>query len=64
MKSLVNQATYLGYVVSRYGIAATDLEKVSAVADWTVPTNLKELQAVILLVCFIGISSAKIYFMQ
>ena len=55
--------TYLGHVVSRYGVA-TDLEKVSAVADWTVPKNLKELQALILLVCFIGISSAKIYFMQ
>ena len=63
MKSLANQATYLGHVVSRYGVA-TDLDKVSAVADWTVPKNLKELQALILLVCFIGISSAKIYFMQ
>ena len=60
MKSLPNQATYLGHVVSRYGVA-TDLDKVSAVADWTVPTNLK---ALILLVCFIGISSAKIHFMQ
>ena len=55
--------TYLGHVVSRYGVA-TDLEKVSAVADWAVPTDLKELQALILLVCFIGISSAKIHFMQ
>ena len=63
MKSLANKVTYLGHVVSRYGVA-TDLEKVSAVADWTVPTNLKELQALILLVCFIGISSAKIHFMQ
>ena len=56
MNSLANQTTYLGI--------ATDLEKVSAVADWTVSTNLKELQALIFLVCFIGISSAKIYFMQ
>ena len=63
MKSLAIQVTYLGHVVSRYGVA-TDLEKVSAVADWTVLTNLEELQALILLVCFIGISSAKIYFMQ
>ena len=52
--------TYLGHVVSRYGVA-TDLEKVSAVADWAVPTNLK---ALILLVCFVEISSAKIHFMQ
>ena len=36
--------TLLGHVVSRYSVA-TDLEKVSAVAYWTVPTNLKELQA-------------------
>ena len=63
MNSLANQTAYLGYVVSQYGIV-TDLEKVSAVADWTVPTNLKELQALILLVCFIRISSAKIYFTQ
>ena len=46
MKSLATQATYLGYVVSRYGVA-TDLGKVSAVADWTVLTNLKELQALV-----------------
>ena len=41
---MATQTTYLGHVVSRYGVA-TDLEKVSAVADRTVPTNLKELQA-------------------
>ena len=36
--------TYLGHVVSQDGVA-TDPEKVSAVADWPVPNNLKELQA-------------------
>ena len=38
------KVTYLGHVVSQDGVA-TDPEKVSAVADWPVPNNLKELQA-------------------
>ena len=37
---------YLGNVVSKDGVA-TDPAKVSAVADWPVPQNLKELQAFI-----------------
>ncbi len=37
------QVKYLGHVISKDGIA-TDPDKISAVKDWPVPTNLKELR--------------------
>lgn len=41
---------YLGYVVDRYGLR-TDIEKISCIANYDLPTNLKELRR------FIGMTS-------
>ena len=42
----VTETTFLGYVLSRDGIKM-DKEKVKAILDWPVPTNVKEIQSFI-----------------
>jgi hypothetical protein len=37
------QITYLGYVISKQGVA-TDLAKVTVVTSWSPPTNWRELR--------------------
>ena len=39
-----SEVSFLGHIVSREGIS-TDPKKISAVADWPVPSNIKEVRS-------------------
>ena len=45
------QVSYLGHIVSRQGVAITDVDKISKVSNWPTPTTISEVQK------FLGLAS-------
>jgi len=50
-KLLRSELSFLGHVVSSKGVG-TDPEKISAVQDWPVPTDVKEVRSFLGLACY------------